>query len=112
MGQTVVEKIAQNHMAEGPSGRPLRAGDFLTVRPRHVLTHDNTAPVMKKFRALGARAIADPAQPVFVLDHDIQNTSEENLAKYAAIEEFAREQSVDFYPAGTGAARRRVCPDY
>jgi homoaconitate hydratase len=102
MGQTVVEKIAQKHMAEGPGRRPLRAGDFLTVRPRHVLTHDNTAPVMKKFRALGAREIADPSQPVFVLDHDIQNTSDENLAKYAAIEQFAGEQSVDFYPAGTG----------
>jgi homoaconitate hydratase len=46
MGQTVVEKIAQAHMAEGPQGRPLRAGDFLSVRPHHVMTHDNTAPVL------------------------------------------------------------------
>ena len=46
MGQTVVEKIAQSHMAQGPSDRPVRAGDFVTIRPRHVLTHDNTAPVM------------------------------------------------------------------
>jgi homoaconitate hydratase len=102
VGQTVIEKIAQSHMAEGPADRPLRAGDFLSIRPRHVLTHDNTAPVMKKFKAIGAERILDPGQPVFVLDHDIQNDSEENLAKYRAIEEFAREQGVDFYPAGTG----------
>ncbi|UCG75545.1 MAG: homoaconitase [Gemmatimonadota bacterium] len=101
MGQTIVEKIAQSHMAEGPD-RPLRAGDFVTIRPRHVLTHDNSAPVMKKFRAIGARRVLEPSQPVFVLDHDIQNTSEENLAKYASIEGFAREQGIDFYPAGTG----------
>ncbi len=76
MGQTVVEKIAQAHMAEGPQGRPLRAGDFLSIRPYHVMTHDNTAPVMKKFRAIGAPHIKDPRQPVFILDHDIQNQSE------------------------------------
>ncbi len=102
MGQTVIEKIAQSHMAEGPTDRPLRAGDFLSIRPSHVLTHDNTAPVMKKFKAIGAERILDPRQPVFVLDHDIQNDSAENLAKYRAIEEFAREQGVDFYPAGIG----------
>ncbi|MGB5879878.1 MAG: homoaconitase [Thermoanaerobaculia bacterium] len=102
MGQTVVEKIAQAHMAEGPTNRPLRSGDFLSIRPHHVMTHDNTAPVMKKFFGIGAAKIEDPGQPVFILDHDIQNTSAENLAKYSAIEEFAREQGVDFYPAGTG----------
>jgi len=102
MGQTVVEKIAQSHMAQGPTDRPVRAGDFVSIRPRHVLTHDNTAPVMKKFRAIGAAKVHDPHQPVYALDHDIQNRSEENLAKYRAIEEFARDQGVDFYPAGTG----------
>jgi len=101
MAQTVVERIAQRHMAEGPS-RPLRAGDFVSIRPRHVMTHDNTAPVMKKFRGIGAPKVKEPRQPVFILDHDIQNRSEENLAKYAAIEAFAREQGIDFYPAGSG----------
>jgi homoaconitate hydratase len=67
-----------------------------------VLTHDNSAPVMKKFKAIGATRIFDPSQPVFALDHDIQNTSDENLAKYGAIEAFARDQGIDFYPAGTG----------
>ena len=75
MGQTVVEKVAQSHMAEGPKGRPLRAGDFLSIRPHRVMTHDNTAPVMKKFRAIGAAKVHDPHQPVYALDHDIQNRS-------------------------------------
>jgi homoaconitate hydratase len=66
------------------------------------MTHDNTAAVMKKFKAIGAARIHDPGQPVFTLDHDIQNKSEANLAKYRDIEAFARDQGVDFYPAGTG----------
>ncbi len=101
MSQTVVEKIAQAHMTEGP-GRPLRTGDVVSLRPRHILTHDNTAAVISKFKSLGASSILDPSQPVFVLDHDIQNRSEENLAKYDQIQEFARVQGVDFYPAGSG----------
>ena len=52
--------------------------------------------------AISARRLHDPRQAVFALDHDIQNTSESNLSKYREVEAFAREQGVDFYPAGTG----------
>jgi homoaconitate hydratase len=102
MGQTIVEKIAQAHMVEGPEDRPVRTGDFLSLRPKHVMTHDNTAAVMKKFKTLGVGKIKDPSIPVFILDHDIQNRSETNLSKYRSIEAFAQEQGVDFYPAGSG----------
>ncbi|MHB0969659.1 MAG: homoaconitase [Thermoanaerobaculia bacterium] len=101
MGQTIVEKIAQAHMAEGPA-RALRAGDFLAIRPYHIMTHDNTSAVMKKFKGLGVKKVFDPKQPVFALDHDIQNQAPENLSKYASIEAFAKEHGIDFYPAGTG----------
>ena len=101
MPQTIVEKLAQAHLAEGPN-RPLRAGDFVSIRPTHVMTHDNTSAVMKKFQAIGARRIHDPRQLVFALDHDIQNLSDDNQKKYRAIEAFAREHGVDFYPAGSG----------
>ena len=101
MAQTIVEKLAQAHLAEGPN-RPLRAGDFVSIRPTHIMTHDNTSAVMKKFHAIGARRVRDPRQLVFALDHDIQNLSDDNQKKYRAIEAFAREHGVDFYPAGTG----------
>jgi homoaconitate hydratase len=101
MPQTIVEKIAQKHMAEGPN-RPLQAGDFLSILPFHVMTHDNTSAVMSKFKGIGAKKIHDPKQLVFALDHDIQNHDESNLKKYRSIEAFAKEHGVDFYPAGSG----------
>jgi homoaconitate hydratase len=101
MSQTVVEKITQVHMTEGPD-RPLRAGDVVSLRPRHILTHDNTAAVIEKFKAIGAEAVDDPKQPVFAMDHDIQNRSETNIAKYAAIKDFASHHRIHYYPAGTG----------
>jgi homoaconitate hydratase len=101
MPQTIVEKIAQTHLAEGPK-RPLRAGDFVSIRPHRVMTHDNTSAVMSKFKGIGAKKIHNPGQLVFALDHDIQNHDEANLKKYRAIEAFAKEQEIDFYPAGSG----------
>jgi len=101
MGQTIVEKIAESHLAEGPK-RPLRTGDFVSIRPFHVMTHDNTSAVMSKFKSIGAKKIHDAKQLVFALDHDIQNKEDSNLAKYRAIEAFAKEHGVDFYPAGSG----------
>jgi len=70
------------------------------------MTHDNTGAVIPKFKQIGATSIADPAQPVLAIDHDIQNTSPENLAKYTKIEAFAREHDIDFYPAGTGISHQ------
>ena len=72
MPQTIVEKIAQTHLAEGPN-RPLRTGDFVSIRPHRVMTHDNTSAVMSKFKGIGAKKVHDPNQIVFTLDHDIQN---------------------------------------
>ena len=101
MPQTIVEKIAQTHLAEGPK-RPLRTGDFVSIRPHRVMTHDNTSAVISKFKGIGAKKIHNPAQLVFALDHDIQNQDETNLKKYRSIEAFATEHGVEFYPAGSG----------
>jgi homoaconitate hydratase len=101
MGATVVEKLARTHMVEGPA-RPLRPGDMVMLRPRHLLTHDNTAAVITKFAAIGADRVFDARQPVFALDHEIQNDSPANVEKYARIRAFAGKHGIDFYPAGCG----------
>ena len=98
--------MAERHLARGEG--PVRAGDFVAVRPRHVMTHDNTAAVLNKLAAIGAARVFDPRQPVFALDHDIQNRSEANLAKYARIQAFAEEQGIDFYPAGSGIGHQMM----
>src|SRR5437660_12659855 len=108
MGLTLVEKIAARHADGLAPDTVVRAGDFVSIRPRHVMTHDNTAAVMPKVKQIGATAIADPAQPVFAIDHDIQNVTPKNLEKYAKIEAFAREHSIDDYPPGNGSSDEAV----
>jgi homoaconitate hydratase len=102
MPQTITEKVVQAHAEGLEPGYEVLAGDMVTVRPFHVMTHDNTGAVLPKFRTIGAERVADPSQPVFTLDHNVQDTSEENLAKYRRIEEFANSQGIAFFPAGAG----------
>src|SRR4051812_39286182 len=120
MAQTLIEKIAQRYAAGLAPGQLVSSGDFITIRPKHVMTHDNTGAVIPKFNEMikGAGAsstshiphptpsVADPHQPVFAIDHDIQNKTPENLGKYAKIEKFASDHGIDFYPAGTGISHQ------
>ncbi len=102
MQQNLVEKIVQKFAVGLADDQLVRSGEFVTVRPRHIMTHDNTAAVMNKFAGLGAKALNDPQQPVFTLDHNVQDKSAKNLEKYANIESFAKDMGVDFHPAGRG----------
>ncbi|KAK8104393.1 homoaconitase- mitochondrial precursor [Apiospora kogelbergensis] len=100
--QTLTEKIVQRHAVGLPSGKVVRSGDYISLSPARIMTHDNTAAVMSKFITIGASKIQDPSQVVFTLDHDVQNKSETNLKKYQKIREFAESQGVINYPAGRG----------
>lgn len=110
MEQNLIEKIAQGFRADKAS-RPVQSGDFISIQPAHVMTHDNTGAVIPKFKEIGANKIANPRQPVFTLDHNVQDTSEKNLQKYAKIEAFAEQMGVDFYPAGRGIGHQIMCEE-
>ncbi|KAK4974059.1 mitochondrial Homoaconitase, partial [Elasticomyces elasticus] len=100
--QTLTEKIVQRYSQGLAEGKFVKSGDYVTLAPQHCMTHDNSWPVATKFMSIGATKIHDPKQIVMTLDHDVQNRSEKNLTKYRQIEEFAKKQGVDFYPAGRG----------
>ncbi|ANB12111.1 homoaconitate hydratase LYS4 [Sugiyamaella lignohabitans] len=100
--QTLTEKIVQKYAVGIAPGKEVRSGDYVSIRPSHCMSHDNSWPVALKFKGLGASKVADNRQVVCTLDHDVQNKSDKNLEKYRNIENFAKEQGVDFYPAGRG----------
>jgi len=110
-GQNLVEKIAQKYAVGLDDGYRLSSGDYISIKPAYVMTHDNTGAVIPKFKSIGARKIYNPRQVVFTLDHDIQNKGEANLKKYEGIREFAEEQGVDFYPAGRGIGHQVMCEE-
>lgn len=109
MSQTLVEKIVQRFSVK-PEGK-VHSGDYITIKPAHVLTHDNTGAVIPKFNEIGKMSIANPRQPVFALDHNVQNRSEKNLEKYKRIEAFASKHGIDFHPAGMGIGHELMCDE-
>ncbi|KAB5580114.1 homoaconitase [Coniochaeta sp. 2T2.1] len=100
--QTLTEKIVQRHSVGLPEGKLVRTGDYVQIQPHRCLSHDNTWPVAQKFMSMNATRIKDRTQPVFALDHQVQLKSEANLKKYELIEQFAKDNGVEFFPAGHG----------
>lgn len=101
-GQNLTEKIVQSYAVNLPEGKVVHSGDYVSIKPAHCMSHDNSWPVALKFMGLGATKIKNPSQIVTTLDHDIQNKSEKNLTKYKNIENFAKKHHIDHYPAGRG----------
>ena len=46
--QTVIEKVVQRYAVGLADGKFVKAGDYVMIRPQHVMTHDNTGPVISK----------------------------------------------------------------
>lgn len=111
MPQTLIEKIAQKYAVGLSPDHEVHAGDYLSIKPAYVMTHDNTGAVIPKFKAIGAKKLFNPRQVVITLDHNVQDKSEKNLAKYKIIEEFAKEMGADFYPAGRGIGHQIMCEE-
>jgi len=111
MSQNLIEKIAQEYAFGLSSGQIVHSGDYISICPSHIMTHDNTGAVIPKFRAIGAKRLANPLQVVHTLDHNIQDTSEKNIEKYKKIEAFSKEMGADFYPAGRGIGHQIMCEE-
>lgn len=101
-GQNLTEKIVQKYAVGLSQDKKVFSGDYVSIKPAHCMSHDNSWPVATKFMGLGASTVKDNRQIVCTLDHDVQNKSDKNLEKYSNIENFAKEQGIDFYPAGRG----------
>lgn len=111
MAQSLIEKIAQKFAVGLEDDFEVHAGDYLSIKPAYIMTHDNTGAVIPKFKSIGATKLANPRQVVNTLDHNVQDKSEKNLEKYKKIEEFANKMGVDFYPAGRGIGHQIMCEE-
>lgn len=111
MAQTLIEKIAQKFAVGLDPKHEVHAGDYLSIKPAYVMTHDNTGAVIPKFKSIEAKKLFNPRQVVVTLDHNVQDKSEKNLEKYKKIEEFAKSMGADFYPAGRGIGHQIMCEE-
>ena len=72
-------------------------GSIVVRRPDFVMSHDNSARVMRIFERMNGVEVADPAQLVIVLDGKVAGLTSELAAEYAAIRDFVAEQGVEHF---------------
>ena len=92
MGQTFSEKVL------GAKAEKLaKAGDIVTVSPDYILSHDNSAAIIKEFRKLAIAKVKCVDKIVIVLDHVVPASSEKYAQNHKDIREFVLEQNIPHF---------------
>ena len=92
MGQTFSEKVL------GAKAEKLaKAGDIVTVSPDYILSHDNSAAIIKEFRKLAIAKVKCVDKIVIVLDHVVPASSEKYAQNNKDIREFVLEQNIPHF---------------
>jgi homoaconitate hydratase family protein len=87
LGKTLSEKVLGRK-----AGKDVQAGEVVTVSPDYVLSHDNSAAIIKEFRKLGVAKVRAPEKIVIVLDHIVPAADEKYAQNHKSIREFLPEQ--------------------
>jgi len=104
-GKTFAEKA----LARASGQREVVAGQIVDAVPDVLLSHDNTAAIIKIFRALGVARVQDPARLVIVLDHAVPAPTTQHATNHAEIRQFVEEQGiVHFFDVGRGICHQVV----
>ncbi len=100
MNNTFVEKIFAKYSGE----KVVEPGQIVTVRPDHLLTHDNTAAIIQKITPeLERYGIFNSDLPVIALDHVIPAASEKTATNHKLIRKFVKKFKIkNFFDVGYG----------
>lgn len=106
MGKTFAEKVlAQRAGLEG-----VVPGQIVTVRPDHLLTHDNTSAIVGKITDdLKRYGLVSADLPIIALDHVIPAADEKTALGHTKVREFVKAFGVKhFFDVGEGVCHQIV----
>ena len=106
MTMTFAEKILAKYSNE----KNVVPGQIVTVKPDHLLTHDNTAAIIQKITDdLKTYGICSRTLPIIVLDHVIPAASEKTATNHKVIREFVKSFDIkNFFDVGSGVCHQIV----
>ena len=106
MGKTFAEKLLAKHAGLDE----VVPGQIVTVKPAHLLTHDNTAAIIGKIGdELNTYGVVNPELSVIVLDHVVPASNEKTATNHKKIREFVLKHGIkNFYDAGEGICHQVV----
>ncbi|HPL14656.1 MAG TPA: 3-isopropylmalate dehydratase large subunit, partial [Candidatus Aminicenantes bacterium] len=80
MAQTFSEKVLSRK-----AGRPVRAGEVVTVSPDYCLSHDNSAAIIGEFKKIGVPRVKAPDKIIIILDHIVPAADEKYAQNHKTI---------------------------
>jgi homoaconitate hydratase family protein len=106
MPQTFVQKV----LARAAGLPSVAVGQIVTVKPAHLLTHDNTSAIVGKIdKDLAEFGLVRNDLPIIVLDHVIPASDEKTAAGHAKVRKFVEKYGVrNFYDVGEGICHQVV----
>ena len=106
MGKTFAEKV----LAMKAGLREVSPGQIVTVRPDHLLTHDNTSAIVGKVSDdLKSHGLVDRELPVIAIDHVVPAVDEKTATGHKNIREFVKQYGVsNFFDVGEGVCHQLV----
>ena len=106
MGQTFAQKI----LARASGHDEVAIGQIVTVKPAHLLSHDNTAAIIGKIGPeLDTYGVIRPDLSVIVLDHVTPAADEKTATGHKKVREFVAKHNIkNFYDVGHGICHQVV----
>jgi len=106
MDMTFAEKI----LAKYSGLKELTPGQIVTVKPDHLLTHDNSAAIIQKIKPdLEQYGIYSKSLPIIALDHVIPAASEKTATNHKIIRDFVKKYQIEnFFDIGIGICHQLV----
>ncbi len=107
MSKTFIQKVIERKI-----GRSVEEGEIVFLEPDYILTHDNTAAIMKKLSQIkkGIK-VKYPERLVIVLDHVIPAVNAKTANNHKIIRKFVKQQLlIHFYDIGSGVCHQ-VLPE-
>ena len=99
MGYTFAEKA----LARAANLPQTVAGQVVDAKPDVALSHDNTAPIARIFRAIGLGKVAIPDRMCITLDHAVPPPTPKHAQNHVEVRAFVKEQGIqNFFEVGRG----------
>jgi 3-isopropylmalate dehydratase large subunit len=93
MGKTFAEKI----LAAKAGLDEVIPSQIVTIKPDYVMSHDNSAAISDKFKAIGLKKVYNPEQIVIVLDHCVPPADEKYSKNHQKIRNFVKDQELPYF---------------
>jgi 3-isopropylmalate/(R)-2-methylmalate dehydratase large subunit len=108
MGQTFAEKA----LARSAGLAAVHVGQVVDACPDLLLSHDNSAAIIKTWRQLGQSHVRYPERLAITLDHAAPAPTTQHAQNHAEVRAFVTEQGIKhFYDVGRGICHQVLCEE-